>query len=145
MMMSDKLDELESRMSVTRNQIVAWILSLVMHCAAWSIAALKSSTDLDSLLRIKTISEKIQAELANELMLRNRFKKHTNVKNYDRQPPMRDEPIIQEAANLDEGEMDETQYFEANSDGSLNDDGEPFELNKEFTKPYGRVSQQMPQ
>ena len=49
-----------------------------MGLAVWSVNKFKDKTDLEALLRIKTYSDKIEAELAGELMVRNRYKKHSS-------------------------------------------------------------------
>jgi len=48
-----------------------------MNLAIWAISNFKERTDLEALLRIKTYSDKIEAELASELMIRNRHRKQT--------------------------------------------------------------------
>lgn len=127
MMMSDKMDDFESKMLNTRNFIVAKFLTAFMSIAEWAVTNFKSKTDLDSLLAIKNISDKMEAELAGELRSRNSFKKHASVKTFDRpvQP-------VQEVRVVEEQEA-ETQYFEA-SDGSMNDEEPPFEVNREIAK-----------
>lgn len=54
-----------------------------MNCAVWSVTNMKQKTDNDALLKIKNLSDKIEAELASELMLRNRNKK-TQSKQYEK-------------------------------------------------------------
>jgi hypothetical protein len=55
-----------------------------MNLAIWAISNFKERTDLEALLRIKTFSDKIEAELASELMIRNRHRKQTvTQKTYD--------------------------------------------------------------
>jgi hypothetical protein len=149
--MSDKLDEFEAKMLSTKHYLVEKALSSVMHCAVWCIVGLKGKTDLESLLKIKTMSDKIEAELASELMIRNRYKKHAGVKNYDKVPVKESADVGQyrtaEADPTEEREFTETQYFEANSDGSMHDEEPPFELNKEIPKTSAsslRISQQFP-
>jgi hypothetical protein len=82
--MSDRLDDFESKMRDTRNYLVEKFLTVVMNLAVWSVYNFKSKTDLESLLKIKTLSDKVEAELANELMIRNRHKKATNVKSSEK-------------------------------------------------------------
>jgi len=48
------------------------------------VSNFRAKTDLEAILKIKTLSDKIEADLANELMIRNRHKKATNVKTYDK-------------------------------------------------------------
>jgi hypothetical protein len=82
--MSSKLDEFEITMSNIRNFIVDKILSFVMNCAVWSVETMKHRTDNDTLLKIKTMSDKILAELAGEIMVRNKSEKHRQAKIYER-------------------------------------------------------------
>lgn len=84
MMMSDRMEDFESRMLNTRNFIVAKFLDFIMGMAVWSVSHLKSKTDLESLLVIKNMSDKLEAELAGELRIRNSYKKHANIKTFDR-------------------------------------------------------------
>ena len=69
----------------------------------------------------------MEAELAGELRIRNNYKKHANVKTFDR--PVQPVP---EQRFIEEQEA-ETQYFEA-SDGSMEDQQPPFELNRSIAK-----------
>ena len=82
--MSSKLDEFEVTMSNIRNFIVDKILSFFMICAVWSVETMKQRTDIDTLLKIKTMSDKIVAELAGEIMIRNRSEKHRQPKTYEK-------------------------------------------------------------
>ena len=77
MLMSDRLDDFEKQLNEKRCQIVEWFLTKIMNLAIWAISKFKERTDLEALLRIKTYSDKIEAELASELMIRNRHRKQT--------------------------------------------------------------------
>lgn len=112
--MSDRLDDFEAKMRDTRNYLVKKFLSAVMHTSVWSVTNFKTKTDLEALLKIKTLSDKIEAELASELMVRNRHKKATNVKAYDNQPQER---VVVEERML--AELAQTQYLDAQSEGSM--------------------------
>jgi len=68
----------------TRNFLVAHFLSVVMTCALWSVTNFKSKTDLDSILLIKNMSDKMEAELSGELRILNSSKKYANVINFDK-------------------------------------------------------------
>lgn len=131
--MSDGLNSFEEKMRNTRNCLVERFLTVIMNIAVWTVTNFRTKTDLEALLKIKTLSDKIEAELANELMIRNRYKKATNVKTFDQQPVKENQergPIVE--ARIPE-ELQETQYFEANSDGSMNDTV-PFEINKDIAR-----------
>lgn len=148
MMMSDKLDEFESKMRAARNYLVEKYLSVVMHCAVWSVCNMKDKTDLEALLKIKTMSDKIEAELANELMIRNRFR--NKGKTFAPAQPEKEDRPVKEAKEVvfDEADMAETQYFEANSDDSMEDGEPPLELNKEIPRSNlnkNRISTQLSQ
>lgn len=84
MVMSDKLDDFEGMMRNVRNSIFESIISIFMRCAVWSVVKMKQRTDIDALLKIKTMSDRIEAELASELMLRNRNKKHNQTKSFEK-------------------------------------------------------------
>ena len=84
MVMSDKLDDFEGMMRNVRNSIFERIISIFMKCAVWSVVKMKQRTDIDALLKIKTMSDRIEAELASELMLRNRNKKHNQTKTFEK-------------------------------------------------------------
>ena len=74
----------------------------------------------------------MEAELAGELRIRNNFKKHANVKTFDRPVQPVTEQRIAEQRLIEEQEA-ETQYFEA-SDGSMEDQQPLFELNRSVAK-----------
>jgi hypothetical protein len=140
--LSDKLDEFESRMIIARNYLVEKVLTTVMYCAVHVVTQLKDKTDLESLLKVKTLSDKVEAELASELMVRNRFKKNV-VKTYDKLQSDKIQPERDSRRDPTE-ETEETQYFEADSNGSVHDEEPPFVLNKDLSKNNNRVSQQFP-
>lgn len=131
LVMGDKLEEFECTMRAARNYLVEKFMSTVMHSAVWSVVNLKEKTDLESLLKIKTMSDKIEAELANELMIRNRSRNRANVKSYAPAQPEKEKPVRDaKEVVFDEGDANETQYFEAQSEDEMKDAG--FELNKEI-------------
>lgn len=67
MIMSNKLDEFEELCSDIRNYICDKILSLVMKSAVSCVSSMKGCIDNDSLLKVKTMSDKIFAEFAAEM------------------------------------------------------------------------------